>query len=289
MPRSLGAATARLVAMDPLTERIRGHFDQLGDGEWDRLAGSPGGRIAFEVHRRMLAEHVRAGDRVLEVGAGPGRFTIALAELGARVAVTDLSPVQLELNQRKLHEAGLESAVESRTELDARDLSRFGEGSFDVCVAYGGLLSYVFTDAADVFGRLVASVRPGGVVLASVMSTVGSARHFLPTMVAVIDAFGLAHMDHEIATGDLQFTPGTHTCQMYRWREVEALIAAQPCRLLAVSASNCLSLSDPESVQWLERDPERREWFVEWEIRLCREPGAIDAGTHIVFAVERLG
>ena len=67
--------------MDPLTERIRGHFDQLGEGEWGRLADSPSGRIAFEVHRRMLAEHIRPGDRVLEVGAGPGRFTITLAEL----------------------------------------------------------------------------------------------------------------------------------------------------------------------------------------------------------------
>jgi 2-polyprenyl-3-methyl-5-hydroxy-6-metoxy-1,4-benzoquinol methylase len=274
--------------MDPLTERIRGHFDQLGEGEWGRLADSPSGRIAFEVHRRMLAEHIRPGDRVLEVGAGPGRFTIALAELGARVVVTDVSPVQLELNERKVRDAGCESAVELRTELDARDLSRFDAGSFDACVAYGGVLSYVFADAADVFAQLVASVRPGGVVLASLMSTVGSARHFLPTMVAVVEAFGLAHMDHEIATGDLQFTPGSHTCQMYRWREVEELIATQPVRLLAVSASNCLSLSDPESVPYFEADPERRKWFVDWEIRLCREAGALDSGTHIVFAVERL-
>jgi SAM-dependent methyltransferase len=274
--------------MDPLTERIRGHFDDLGEGEWDRLADSPPGRIAFEVHRRMLAEHIRPGDRVLEVGAGPGRFTIALAELGARVAVTDLSPVQLELNARKLREAGLDAAVESRTELDARDLSELGEATFDACVAYGGLLSYVFDDAADVFGQLVRSVRPGGVVLAGVMSTVGSARHFLPVMSGLIDAFGLDHMDHEIATGDLRFTPGSHTCQMYRWREVEALIAAQPCRLLAVSASNCMSLSDPAAVQGFEADPQRRQWFVDWEIALCREPGAIDGGTHIVFAVERL-
>jgi hypothetical protein len=155
-------------------------------------------------------------------------------------------------------------------------------------VAYGGLLSYVFDDAADVLGQLVKSVRPGGVVLASVMATVGSARHFLPVMVGLIDTFGLAHMDHEIATGDLRFTPGSHSCQMYRWRELESLIAAQPCRLLAVSASNCMSLSDPETLQYFEADPQRRQWFVDWEIRLCREPGALDSGTHIVFAVERL-
>ena len=271
--------------MDPLTERVRRHFDELGEGEWLRLDDSARGRIAFAVHRRMLADTIRPGDRVLEVGAGPGRFTIALAELGARVVVTDLSPVQLELNEQKVREAGLEAAVESRTELDARSLA-VRRGTFDACVAYGGVLSYVFDDAADVFGQLVRSVRPGGVVLASVMSTVGSARYFLPGLVALIEPFGLAHVDHELATGDLRFTPGTHTCRMYRWRELERLIAEQPCRLLAVSASNCMSLADPETVERIEADPQRRQWFVDWEIRLCREPGAVDAGTHIVFAVE---
>ena len=113
--------------MDPLTERVRSHFDELGEGEWHRLDDSPRGRVAFEVHRRMLAERIRPGDRVLEVGAGPGRFTIALAELGARVTVTDISPVQLELNEQKVRESGLADAVESRTELDARDLSQFGK------------------------------------------------------------------------------------------------------------------------------------------------------------------
>lgn len=275
--------------MDPLTERVRRHFDELGAGEWLRLDDSARGRIAFAVHRRMLADTIRPGDRVLEVGAGPGRFTIALAELGARVVVTDLSKVQLEVNEQKLRESGLEASVESRTELDARDISRLGEATFDACVAYGGVLSYVFDDAADVFDQLLRSVRPGGVVFVSVMSTVGSARYFLPGLVALIEPFGLAHVDYELQTGDLRFTPGPHTCRMYRWQELERLIAGCPCRLVAVSASNCMSLADPDTVEKIEADPQLRDWFVEWEIRLCREPGAVDAGTHIVFAVERTG
>jgi hypothetical protein len=43
-------------------------------------------------------------------------------------------------------------------------------------------------------------VRPGGVVVASVMATVGSARYFLPAIEGLIDSFGIAHVDHEIAT-----------------------------------------------------------------------------------------
>jgi hypothetical protein len=38
----------------------------------------------------------------------------------------------------------------------------------------------------------------------------------------------------------------------------------------------------------LEADPQRRQWFIDWEMRLCRELGVLDCGTHILFALERL-
>jgi hypothetical protein len=49
-----------------------------------------------------------------------------------------------------------------------------------------------------------------------------------------------------------------------------------------------MSLADAETVARIEADPRLRAWFVEWEVRLCREPGAIDGGTHILFGLERL-
>ena len=81
---------------------------------------------------------LRPGDRVLDVGAGPGRFTIELARLGADVVVVDLSPRQLELNREKVAEAGLEERVVERVLADVTDLSRFADASFDVTVCFGG-------------------------------------------------------------------------------------------------------------------------------------------------------
>ena len=58
---------------------IAGFFDEYGEREWERLEATPWGRVELEVRRRLLREVVRPGDRVLEVGAGPGRFTLELA------------------------------------------------------------------------------------------------------------------------------------------------------------------------------------------------------------------
>ena len=67
------------------------------------------------------------GMRVLEVGAGPGRFTIELARLGARIVVTDISPVQLELNATHVAEEGMASAVERTEVADVCDLTRYSD------------------------------------------------------------------------------------------------------------------------------------------------------------------
>src|SRR3712207_1397976 len=95
-------------------EHISRFFDEYGEREWARLEESAEGRVSFRLHRRLLEQFVRAGDEVLEVGAGPGRFTIELARLGARVTVGGASRVQLGLNERKVREAGLEGSVSGR-------------------------------------------------------------------------------------------------------------------------------------------------------------------------------
>ena len=97
---------------------IRDYYDDLGEEEWHRLARDLPGRVSFEVHRRFLARFVRPGDRVLEVGAGPCRFTTVLADLGAQIVVTDFSPVQLELNRVYVGRTPAEEAVEARELLD---------------------------------------------------------------------------------------------------------------------------------------------------------------------------
>ncbi|MFC4012790.1 hypothetical protein ACFOY2_36540 [Nonomuraea purpurea] len=68
-------------------QQVRRYFDAFGDAEWHRLTGDVAGRVSLEVHRRFLARFVRPGHRVLEVGAGPGRFTAELAALGASIVV----------------------------------------------------------------------------------------------------------------------------------------------------------------------------------------------------------
>jgi ubiquinone/menaquinone biosynthesis C-methylase UbiE len=265
-------------------EHIRDFYERLGDGEWDRLEATMHGRVSFEVHRRFLQEFVEPGQRVLEIGAGPGRFTIELAGLGTRVVVADISPEQLRLHELHVGPTSAEQAVESRELLDICDVTHYADASFDVVVAYGGPLSYAFEDGADALRGLFRVLKPGGVVIASVMSLLGSWRFFLPGTIADAKVAGVAANDLVLSTGDLRHFQAEHICQMYRSTDVEGLVMNSGGDLLSMSSSNWASLGDENALAELANDDDHWQNFLEHEIRACREPGALDGGTHLLFA-----
>ncbi|MEA3334709.1 MAG: hypothetical protein U9R25_02295 [Chloroflexota bacterium] len=73
-------------------EEITRNFDEFGIGEWDRLTQTPVDEVSLFIHTHYLKEFLPEDARVLEVGAGAGRFTMMLAGLGATVLVGDISP-----------------------------------------------------------------------------------------------------------------------------------------------------------------------------------------------------
>ena len=76
---------------------MRAYFDDFAGAEWERLERDIAGGVSLEVHRQFLKRFINEGDRVLEVGAGPARFTQELIDQGAKVVVTDFSSIPLEL------------------------------------------------------------------------------------------------------------------------------------------------------------------------------------------------
>jgi SAM-dependent methyltransferase len=278
-----------------MTEKYDPHYisrfyDDYGDREWQRFEqeAGPANLVSLYVHSHYLHRFIRSGDHVLDVGAGPGRFTIEMARMGARVTVGDISPTQLEMNRQKVVEAGLEGAVVARQVMDVVDLSALSTGACDVAVCYGGALSYVLDRAGEALEELLRVTKPGGYVLLSVMSLLGTTRALLPGVLKVAEQLGLGVVYQVNSTGDLDGERiGGHRCHMFRWSEFEALLRAHGCEIVAASASNFLTLQNVEAVQSAMADPQTWQAILAWELDFCKEPGALDGGTHIIAVVRR--
>lgn len=267
-------------------------YDNYGEREWQRFEqeAGPTNLVNFHLHLHYLRRYIQPGDHVLDVGAGPGRFTIEMARLGARVTVGDISPYQLEMNRKRVEEAGLEGSVVVRQLMDVVNLSALPTGTFDVAVCYGGALSYVFDRAGDALEELLRVTKPGGYVLLSVMSLLGSTRAMLPGVLVIAERFGLELVHQVNSTGDLygDFRSG-HNFHMYRWSEFESLLRSHSCEIVAASASNFLVLQNAEAAQKALTDTAVWEALLAWELDYCKEPGALDGGTHMIAVVRREG
>jgi len=101
------------------------------------------------------------GDRVLEVGAGFGRFTFALLERCGSVVASDLAPRALETLERARDERGI--AVERCTtrclDVTTFDADGFGE-RFSFLVGF--FLLHHLPDVARCVARLAPLLAPGG-------------------------------------------------------------------------------------------------------------------------------
>ncbi len=279
-----------MTTYEPTT--TRSFYNAWGANEWDRLESSFENRINYRIHRELLAEHVKPGDNVLEAGAGPGRFTIELAKIGATVTACDLSDVQLSVNQEKVREAGLADRVTGWHQADIVDLSQFDSNAYDAVVCVGSVLSCVLDRAPDAVSELVRVCKPGGHIMISVTSRHGYVRAFLTEILKLAgggDA-ALSAVDNAVRTGDvvgIQADIELLTTHFFTWDELRGLLFERDCEIVAAAASNFLSADNPELDATLAANPALMDAFVDWEMEACRAPGAIDAGTHII-AVARL-
>jgi len=261
-------------------QRIATFFDAYGEQEWTRFEDGRTPSSSLEVHREYLGRFVRSGDSVLDIGAGPGRFTLELARLGADVVVADLSPGQLELNRRRLVDAGLEDRVVNRVVADVTELSDFASDAFDAVVCFGGPVSYAHERSEDAVSELVRVTRPGGHVLLSVMSLVGALIAYVGVALDLVRRDGAGPLEQTLQDGILPEGDGYGhlAMRMFRWSELEDLLSRHGT-VVAASAAG-LFATEPE-------EPELRALLARVELELGSEPGAISCGQHILAVVQK--
>ena len=146
---------------------------------------------AQEVTFLVDALGLEAGMRVLDVGCGPGRHAIELADRGIVVHGVDLSPDFVALAREGAGERPATFEV-----LDVRDLAFDAEFDAAICLCQGGFGLLGGADDEAVIGRIAAAVRAGGGIAVSAFSA-----YFALHWIEGGDDFDPATgVNHEVAT-----------------------------------------------------------------------------------------
>ena len=284
MPKS--SATFRRKALVSRGD-VRAYYDSFGEREWTRLTRSEDGAVEFAVNSRAIAAHLPLGVRVLDIGGGPGRYAIWLAQRGHRVVLADLSPELLAIAREQVAAADLGALVEEVIEADACDLWRWPDGAFDAALAMGPF--YHLPDLADrehAAGELARVLRPGGLAFVALMPRYA----FLRRTLAIPDErrhlaqpeFVERVLGQGVFTNDVpgRFTGGYGVCP----EEVAPFFERHGFAMLALLASEGI-IPDMQGqlAELAVSDTDAHQAMLDVVIRTASDPSVLGLSNHLLY------
>lgn len=162
------------------TEDVRNYYNGFAEKEWARLENPDDGAVEFAVTCRFMEKYLTQSSRILDIGGGPGRYTIWLAQRKHQIVLADLSPKLLQIAREKINEVGVIEKVEEIIEANVCNLSHWSENTFDAVVCLGPYYHLTALEDRRMASSEIARVlRPGGLLFAAMMPRIGFLRRTL--------------------------------------------------------------------------------------------------------------
>lgn len=122
-----------LIKIEDESERVNRTYDIFNEDK--RLNHSKAARVEFLTTVRYIEKYSKDGDKILDIGAGAGEYSIYFARKGYAVSALELADANIAAFRKKLTDDDKIDLVQG----NALDLSRYGDKSFDVVLLFGPL------------------------------------------------------------------------------------------------------------------------------------------------------
>ena len=266
-------------------ETVRQHYDSAPELEWARLENNP---FEFELTTWMMDKYVRPGDSILDIGGGPGRYSIHYAQKGCTVTLAELSGGNVAFAKQKAAEAGVSIAAHAVNclELDALDL-----GQFDHVYLMGPL--YHLQNPADQVKAVEIALRrlkPGGKLYVSFIQVFSGIIYDLQNggyLCGDVLNPDCAHLVDNVERGEDYVGPGFTAVYFHHLRNILPFMSQFPLTKLHLFSQE--GFLAPNKKQLMERDPEEVRQWVELAKRYIEVPELLSWAEHIMYIGEKQG
>lgn len=156
------------------TNPVSAFYDNSVELEWSRLENH---RIEFELNKRFIYKYISAGDSVLDIGGGPGRYALDMAGKGCSITLVDLSQGNIDFAKAKAAELGVEIDAKCG---DARCIESMVHGPFDAVLLMGPLYHLpAENDRMEAVQAALRLLKPNGLFFAAFISSFAAMWDFL--------------------------------------------------------------------------------------------------------------
>lgn len=238
-----------------------------------RLNHSQAARVEFLTNARYIEQYLQPGDRILDIGAGAGEYSLHFARKGCCVTAVELSPRNIADFQKKLRPGDNIQLHQG----NALDLSLFPDKSFDIVLLFGPLYHL---EAEDDRLRCIAEAkrvcRDGGKIFFAFISN-----DMVILTETVYDQSYLLQGDYDKESFRLDNFPFVfHTVDAAR-----ALLQKGGVNILCEVASDGFSELLEDKINALDEESFRQ--YLRWHFYICEKPEFLGASNHLLFVGEK--
>lgn len=246
----------------------------------EKRLNSRHGQVEFRtsmkyIHKYINTEIPATEFKILDIGAGTGRYSVALAEEGFDVTAVELVKYNLGILKSK------NSSVKAM-QGNALRLKKLGDNQFDLTLLFGPMYHlFGFEDKLKALKEAKRVTKPGGIILvAYCMNEYGVLTY----------AFKEKHVLECIKEN--RFTEDFHTISekenLYDYVRIEDIdslnAAAELTRLQIISPDGAANYMRPFLNQLTE---EEFEYFIRYHMSICERSDLIGAGAHTLDILQK--
>lgn len=264
-------------------DRVREHYDSDPQLEWDRLERQP---FEFELTTYMMDRYIKPGDSLLDIGGGPGRYSIHYAQKGCAVTLAELSGGNVEFAKAKAKEQGAELTAYA---VNCLELDSLGLGQFDHVFLMGPLYHLQSEDdRAEAVKVALRHLKPGGKLYVSFIQLFSGLIYDLQHEGHICEDMSIPacrRLVEGLPAGEDYSGPGFTAVYFYHLRNILPFMERFPLKKLHLFSQE--GFLAPNKLQLIERSPEEIAQWVEIAKAYLEVPELLSYGEHIMYIGEK--
>ena len=241
--------------------------------EDSRLERSREGQLEYSTTMAYIHRFLTPGAKIIEIGAGTGRYSVALAKEGYDVTAVELVSHNFEV----LKENGKCLQSLHPCQADATDLSDFADGAFDITLVFGPMYHlYEIKDVTKAIEEALRVTKHNGVIIFAFLSVYAilANNYFNGTLIEGInlnfsDDYSAKHFEEQLFTG-------------YDIVEFENLFTHYPIRHLTTAAADGVLEMARRLPDFIMSD-EEFEIYTQFHLATCEKRELLGSSSHLLY------